>query len=149
MGRDYKTLVEKARSEGEAPFRQRPPLQPSPSVVGKALIAAWAETHGRSRFPSIERLTRAVLALPVPAELRSFLCIEDRITGPLLADWSDWISHASIGGLVARVPGVPGGVDVEIDRTTAQHILAGYPSILTDWARGMVVALDTQPMGAT
>jgi hypothetical protein len=107
--------------------------------MGKALIAAWAVRHGRSRFPDVESVTDAVLAVPAPHELSVLLAVEDRITGPIMADWSEWMAAASASFLIQRSGRL---VFLDIDRLGASDILSNYSASVVAWAKAIVDRLS-------
>lgn len=125
--RNYAALIAEARqSNGLGSVGRQIDL--TPSVFGKVLVAAWAAHMGRSDFPRRDLIMRELLAAAgtAPPEVKAVMHVDDCLTGPAIAEYSEYMAAAQMDGLVKRYNPDYVRVAVEIDRLTGKDILEMY-----------------------
>ncbi|NYZ16733.1 hypothetical protein HL658_29655 [Azospirillum sp. RWY-5-1] len=148
---DTTALLAKARMDNHPAVAAPPTLRLTPAIFGKLLVAAWAARHGRTDFPPRDRITDVLLerAGEAPADVDSILCVDDRITGPVLADWSEYMAAAQMSGLVKRLNPDYVRVVVEIDGLTGRDLLDDYTRGKPELKRWVETVVDdlSRPAG--
>ncbi|GLK77658.1 hypothetical protein GCM10008171_29120 [Methylopila jiangsuensis] len=138
--RNYDDLVRQAREQGHFKADQsKIPL--TTAILGKLIVAAWAAENGRSDLPRRERVMAALLdrANDAPAEVRQVMHVDRRLTGPVIAEYSEYLASAQIDGLIKRYNPDYVRVAVEIDRATGADLLNDYrdrPAVV-EWVKSV------------
>jgi hypothetical protein len=137
------TMIAEARQAGHYALKPQPRLQLTPDVFGKLLFAQWASQMGRSDFPARDDVINVLLrhAASAPAAVRDVMQLEDRITGPTIAQYTDYAQAAQADRLIKRYNPDYVRISVEIDALTGEHLVDRFTQDLPEvrtWVEGVV-----------
>ena len=130
-------------AENHPLLRTLPRLRLTPELFGKLFVLAWAESHGRSDLADRDRIISAFLsgADDAPSAVRDVMHLEDRITGPSIAEYTDYMVAAQDDGLLKRWNPAHVRCYVEVAEDEAEAMLADYENEFADvvsWLRKRV-----------
>jgi hypothetical protein len=133
MDRIERMLAE-ARAAGHYGTEPTPHVRLTPDVFGKILFAQWAVRKGRSDFPPREDVIDVLLsnAAQAPHDVTEVMQLEDRITGPTIAQYTDYAQAAQADRLISRYNPDYVRISVEIDSLTGTRLVSQYTEHLPE-----------------
>jgi hypothetical protein len=111
------------------PFtRSRRKLSLTPELFGKLLVLIWGEQHGKSDLADRDAVIQALLDATdtAPDSVRSVMHIEDRISGPSIAEYTQYMVAAQDDGLLKRYNPAYVRCHVEVQPSEAEYLLESY-----------------------
>jgi hypothetical protein len=121
-------------------------LRLTPALFGKLLVLAWAERNGRSDLPDRRTIINELIqaADTAPDQVRTVMHVEDRVTGPSISEYTDYMVAAQDDGFVKRYNPAFVRSSVEVGAVEASNLLAAYEGDFLDvivWLRDRITAM--------
>lgn len=142
-------IMAEAVARGHPLLPKKHNLDLSSSLFGKLFVLAWAERNGPSKLAGREEVVREFLraADKAPESIQSIMHVEDRITGPSIAEFTDYMIAAQDDGLLKRYNPAYIRCFVDADAFEASTVLQSFeqkfgPEI--HWLRERVEALSEE-----